>query len=258
MSVAAGCRCARCPGRRRRVGGGPRRWTSGLGRSGVSSRTSRPGIPRICSRARSSPATVSASSSAPRTAAWRRAASSDAVSRALGLVDSDQGHASDRPRPLVDELVAAEVQDRGLGEAPAELVDRVENEVGTALQGALGQLVRERRCAPHASSTISGTPWECATSPSAGRRRRRRSTSARRSGRRPRRGVRSSAPASDSGAGSGRCQARSRAPAPRTAARARQGRSRRSPMEWTLRWATTSRPAWRSVRQVAWLPWTRR
>ena len=80
-----------------------------------------------------SDAIVSASSASPATASWRRAASRDAVRIALGLVDSTRvTERSIDPASSPRSLVGAEVQDRRLGHAAAELVDRVEDDVGSA------------------------------------------------------------------------------------------------------------------------------
>ena len=205
--------------------------------------------------ARSSEATVSASSSSPRIAAWRRAASSDAVRSAFGLVDSIRVTARSTIA-LVDPVAAlADVQDRRLGERADDLVGRGETTSAPHSSAAVGQRAtrsagaRPRPRRRPAARRGRGRPRRARR-----RRRPRRSRSARRSSPRPRRARRRAPRRATPGSGSGRSRARGRARARRSAAAARRGPARRSVEEWTLRCTTTRSPRWASARQIAWLP----
>ena len=129
------------------------------------------------------PAIVSASSSAPFTAACLRAASSEAVRRALGLVDS----VSVTQRSTTSSSIRssrAEVEDRRLGEAPDQLVDRGEDQVGAGLERARGQERREAQVrAPGLVDDQRNAALVRHLGESARRRRPRRSRWARRSAR---------------------------------------------------------------------------
>ena len=80
---------------------------------------------------------------APRVAARRRAASSEAPSSALGLVDSSS--VTTRSTTASSSRVATEMEHRRLGQAADDLVGRGDDEIGAGLQGARGQLVGEAK-----------------------------------------------------------------------------------------------------------------
>ena len=93
-------------------------------------------------RTAASSATACSSSSAPCSTAWRRAASSDASSRLLGLVEETSRRAWSMP-PSSKRAPRAEVQHRRLGEAAGVLVRARDDEVGAGGQGVLGQGIAE-------------------------------------------------------------------------------------------------------------------
>ena len=131
-----------------------------------SSRTSRPGISRTCSRTSASTSMISPSSRSPSTATWRRAASSEPPSRPLGLVDSVRVTArSSRLGSTLPPTPRWRIAD--WVRLPTILWTE-ETITSAPLESALaGRRSEKRRCAPQASSQKSGTSRECATSASA-------------------------------------------------------------------------------------------
>ena len=145
-----GSRWRRSRGRRPRGAADPSRATPG--RPDHAARRARrgPGWRGSPRGPRRAPPIVSPSSSAPRMAAKRRAASSDAAQQALGLVDSIRvTQRSTTPSSI--RSPAAEVEHRRLGEAADDLVGRGDDEVGAALEA-------RRRAARARSAGARPTP----------------------------------------------------------------------------------------------------
>ena len=238
----SGGRWRRCRGRRRPAAAGRRRRRPA--RPTIrSSSTSRPGIARIRSRSSASEATVSPSSSSPWIAAWRRAASSEAVSSAFGLVDSTRVTARSRIA-LVDAIAAvAEVEDRRLGDRADDLVGRGEDDVGAALERAAGQrrgeaqvrapgLVDDQRHAARVGDL--GEPGDVGDGAEVGR--------ARRSSPRPRRAPRRAPASSASGVRQWAIPSSGSSSGATNRGRRPERTSPSMIEEWTLRWTTTRSP----------------
>ena len=246
--VAARASAGRSGGRWRRCRG--RRPTSRSGSQACDARRARRSA-RRARRARGSrgsaraarPATRSSRRAAPApwTAAWRRAASSEAVSSAFGLVDSTRV-TQRSTTPLVDPVVRSPRWRIADWVRLPTILWTEERTTSAPHSSALGrQLAREAQVrAPGLVDDQRHAARVGDLGQRRRRRRRRRSRWARRSARRPRRASSSSAAASDVGRQAvgdaelgvelGRDEAR---------LAARRGRARRSIDEWTLRWTTT-------------------
>ena len=238
--------------RRPRAAAGPRRRRCEPRRSPRRARRGRRS-PTTSRRSSRSEAIVSASSSGPSMALWRRAASSEAVEQRAraGRLDQRHGAVDDA---LVEEL-GADVEDRRLGQAAAELVDGVEDDVGAAGEGVGGELGGEGEMgAPRLVDDERHAAGVGDLGRARRRRRRRRSRSGRRRTRRPGAGPRRAPPRAPRASCSGRRRARRRSRVRRSAA---SGRDRTSPSitdEWTLRWTIATSPRCARAMQAAWLP----
>ena len=189
----------------------------------------------------------------PATTFWRRAASSEAVRRAFGLVDSTR--VTERSTmPSVDQ-VGAEVEDRRLGHAAAELVDRVEHDVGAAGQGVRRQFVGEGQVRPprlvdderHARGRARPRPARRC-------RRRRRSRWGRSRRRRRRRADRRCAAARASGVRQWATPSSSSISGATNVGFRPLSTRPSITDEWTLRCTIADLPRWARAMQIAWLP----
>ena len=207
---------------------------------------------RTASRVRASAASVSPSSSRPRVAALRRAASSDTPQQRVRARGLDQRDAAVH-HALLDQLAVPEVDHRRLGEAADDLVRARDHEVGASERVREGRSSWKGRWAPQASSTTKGTPRAARPQPARPRPPPPRSTWARPRWRpRPRGFPRASARAPRESCGA-RCRARDRAPDPRRWGAADITRARRSC--WSARCAGSRRCGPRArARAAAWFP----
>jgi hypothetical protein len=123
-----------------------------------SSRTSSPRMPRICARSAASSASAARSRLAALDRARRRAASSEASSRLLGLVEvtsrSARSMAASSKRPPAPRCSMADCV-----RLPACLCVLEMTRSAPAASACCGSASQKARCAPHASSTTSATPW---------------------------------------------------------------------------------------------------
>ena len=149
-----------------------------------------------------------------------------------------------------------EVEHRRLGEAADDLVGARDDEVRAEARARARAGPRgTARCAPHASSTTSGTPCACATSASAGHVRDRAEVGRRHDRRaRPRPGLARARGRAPRGSCSARCRAPGRSPAPRTSAAAPTRRARRSCSSARCAATTTLRRGGRASSSATWLP----
>ena len=218
------------------------------GRRGPGSRGSRRASPPAT-------ASVSASSSGPCTAAWRRAASSEAVSSALGLVDSVSVTAAvdDRPRrssrsgrgggsPTGSGCRRACAPSRGRRRHPhaRALAGSSAENAQVGAPGFVDDSGRSRRGRPRQPGDV-GDRAEVGGRDGQAPRRRRAGRSSAVVERLRRQAVGDAELGVELGCDEGGLQPGEDDPVDVLE-------------EWTLRWTTTPRPTWRSARQAAWLP----
>ena len=197
---------------------------------------------------------VSASSSSPAITAWRRAASSEAVRSAFGLVDSTRVTArstirsstrSPAPRWRIADWVIE----------PTILWTEESTTSAPLSSAAVGSATEKCRWAPHDSSTTSGTPRACATSASAGDVGDGAEVGRRDDHRRDRLGlVGERGVELRRGQAVGDARARGRSPGPRSAGAGPTARGRRSSTSGRCVARPPDLPRWARAMQIAWLP----